>query len=185
MASVAEKSVLPKLFLCVIVRKKQEFMPQTTDLYRPNAAIIYQRSDGSVLVCERVKPVGAWQFPQGGIKKGESALSAACREGMAETGFRPNEYEVVAEKGPYRYDYPPAERERVLRKRGIPYAGQEQYYFLCRMHSDAAEPWLDNKEFRAYKWVQPAAFDFDALPDFKRGVYACVMKDFFGVEQQA
>ena len=95
-------------------------MPGSSELYRPNAAIIYQRSDGRVLLCERVKPAGAWQFPQGGIKKGESFLDAACREGMEETGFRPNEYEVIASRGPYRYIYPPKERERVLRKRGIP-----------------------------------------------------------------
>lgn len=156
-------------------------MSHTTELYRPNAAIIYQRSDGTVLVCERVKPAGAWQFPQGGIKKGEAPMEAACREGMEETGFRPNEYDVIAEHGPYRYDYPPKERERVLRKRGIPYAGQEQHYFLCRMHSDQAEPWLDNKEFCSYRWIQPADFDFDALPSFKRGVYRQVMSDFFGL----
>lgn len=156
-------------------------MDTTSTLYRPNAAIIYQRSDGSVLVCERVKPQGAWQFPQGGMKKGESPMEAACREGMEETGFRPNEYEVVGETGPYRYDYPPEERERVFRKRGIPYAGQEQYYFLCLMHDDRAEPWLDNKEFRAYRWVQPSDFDRNSLPAFKRGVYEQVFRDFFGV----
>ncbi len=153
------------------------------ELYRPNAAIIYRRSNGEVLVCERVRPAGAWQFPQGGIRRGESAQDAACREGMEETGFRPNEYDVVASHGPYRYDYPPAERERVLRKRGIPYAGQEQHYFLCRMKDDSAEPWLDNKEFCAYRWIQPEDFDLDALPDFKRGVYSRVLKDFFGVEK--
>lgn len=151
------------------------------ELYRPNAAIIYQRSDGRVLFCERVSPIGAWQFPQGGIKKGESPRTAAFREGMEETGFRPNEYDVVAEHGPYRYDYPPKERERVLRKRGIPYAGQEQYYFLVRMHSDEAEPWLDQKEFESYRWMQPQDFDFDCLPDFKRGVYQQVFRDFFGL----
>lgn len=151
------------------------------ELYRPNAAIIYQRSNGTVLVCERVNPDGAWQFPQGGIKKGESPLSAACREGMEETGFRPNEYDVIAEHGPYRYDYPPKERERVLRKRGIPYAGQEQRYFLCRMHDDKAEPWLDNKEFKGYKWVSPRAFDMECLPEFKRSVYKQVFHDFFGL----
>lgn len=156
-------------------------MPETPDLYRPNAAIIYQRSDGSVLVCERVKPEGAWQFPQGGVKKGETPVAAACREGMEETGFRPNEYEIVGQHGPYRYDYPAAERERVLRKRGISYAGQEQHYFLCRMHDDKAEPWLDNKEFRNYRWVQPAEFPMDSLPSFKRGVYEQVMHDFFGL----
>lgn len=154
---------------------------QSKELYRPNAAIIYQRSDGRVLVCERVKPEGCWQFPQGGIKKGEPPIVAACREGMEETGFRPNEYKVIAEHGPYRYDYPPKERERVLRKRGIPYAGQEQYYFLCLMHDDKAEPWLDNKEFRDYRWIFPAQFNLETLADFKREVYRQVLHDFFGV----
>ena len=153
------------------------------ELYRPNAAIIYRRSNGEVLICERVKPQGAWQFPQGGVKKGESPMDAACREGMEETGFRPNEYDVVEEHGPYRYDYPPAERERVLRKRGIPYAGQEQHYFLCLMHDDTAEPWLDYKEFCSYRWVQPEQFDLNWLPDFKREVYRCVLRDFFGIEK--
>ena len=153
------------------------------ELYRPNAAIIYQRKNGAVLVCERVKPAGAWQFPQGGVKKGEAPRDAACREGMEETGFRPNEYEVVAEHGPYRYDYPPAERERVLRKRGIPYAEQEQHYFLCLMHDDKAEPWLDNKEFCDYRWVQPEDFDLTALPAFKQDVYRRVLKDFFGIDK--
>ncbi len=153
------------------------------NLYRPNAAIVYRRSDGSVLVCERVKPAGAWQFPQGGIKKGETPMEAACREGMEETGFRPNEYRVVAECGPFRYDYPPKERERVLRKRGIPYAGQEQHYFLCQMNDDTAEPWLDGKEFCDYRWIQPAEFDLNSLPDFKRPVYEKVLRHFFGVGQ--
>lgn len=152
-----------------------------SNLYRPNAAIIYQRSNGDILICERVKPAGAWQFPQGGIKKGEAAVDAACREGMEETGFRPNEYRVVEERGPYRYDYPPQERERVLRKRGIAYAGQEQRYFLCRMNNDEAEPWLDGKEFCGYRWVQPRDFDLSSLPPFKRGVYEAVMRDFFSV----
>ncbi len=134
-----------------------------------------------MLICERSKQPGAWQFPQGGIKKGEAPRVAACREGMEETGFRPNEYEVVAETGPYRYDYPPKERERVLRKRGIPYAGQEQHYFLCRMHRDDAEPWLDHKEFCDYRWVQPADFDLSSLPEFKRPVYEQVMRDFFSI----
>ncbi len=156
-------------------------MSANNDLYRPNAAVIYQRRDGSVLVCERVKPAGAWQFPQGGVKKGEEPQEAARREGMEETGFRPNEYDIVAAHGPYRYDYPPAERERVLRKRGIPYMGQEQHYFLCLMHDDTAEPWLDNKEFCNYKWIQPKDFDMKTLPDFKRGVYKQVFRDFFGL----
>ena len=49
------------------------------------------------------------------------------------------------------------------------------------MHSDQAEPWLDNKEFRDYKWVLPAEVDLSSLPDFKRPVYEQVLRDFFNV----
>lgn len=156
-------------------------MSDHSDLYRPNAAAIYQRPNGDILICERSVPRGCWQFPQGGMKLGEEALLAAMREGMEETGFRPNEYEVEGTFGPYRYDYPEVERERVFKKRGIPYAGQEQFYFVFRMHDDVAEPWLDEREFCAYRWVKPADFDRSSLPEFKRGVYEQVFTDVFGL----
>ncbi len=155
------------------------------DLYRPNAAAIYQRPDGTILVCERVKPRGCWQFPQGGIDRGEAPLLAAQREGMEETGLRPNEYDVAGAFGPYRYEYGAADRERVFKKRGIPYAGQEQYYFLFRMHDMHSEPWLDQQEFCDYRWIRPEDMDFDCVPDFKRDVYYQVMKEAFGVDARA
>ncbi len=152
------------------------------ELYRPNAAVIYQRPDGRILVCERCKPRGSWQFPQGGMSAGEEPLSAAHREGMEETGLRPNEYDVIASYGPYRYDYGAADRERVFLKRGIPYAGQEQHYFLFRLHDMRSEPWLDQKEFCDYRWILPKEIDFESVPEFKREVYYTVMREAFGVE---
>ncbi len=157
-------------------------MSHQKELYRPNAAAIYQRPNGTILVCERVKPRGCWQFPQGGVTKGEDPMIAAQREGMEETGFRPNEYDVKGAFGPYRYDYDAKNRERVFKKRGIPYAGQEQNYFLFVMHNNEAEPWLDNKEFCDYRWIEPKDMDFDAVPDFKRDVYYQVIADVFGLD---
>ncbi len=151
------------------------------DLYRPNAAVIYQRPDGTILVCERVWPRGCWQFPQGGVSQGEDLLIAAQREGMEETGLRPNEYDMVACFGPYRYDYSEADRARVFQKRGIPYAGQEQHYFLFLLHDMRSEPWLDQKEFCNYRWIRPQDMDFDCVPDFKRPVYYQLMEEAFGV----
>jgi hypothetical protein len=42
---------------------------------------------------------------------------------------------------------------------------------------------IDTKqpEFRSWKWIEPAAFDLRWLPDFKRGVYRDVLRDFLGV----
>lgn len=152
------------------------------NLYRPNAAAIYMRPNGTILVCERTKPRSCWQFPQGGIAAGEAPLHAAKREGMEETGFRPNEYDVKGEFGTYRYDYNEKDRARVFKKRGIPYAGQEQYYFLFLMHNNEAEPWLDQTEFCNYSWISPKEMDIDAVPEFKRGVYRQVMRDVFGLQ---
>ncbi len=151
------------------------------DLYRPNAAVIYQRPDGTILVCERSHPRGSWQFPQGGVSAGEEPLLAAHREGMEETGLRPNEYDVIASYGPYRYEYGDADKQRVYLKRGIPYVGQEQHYFLFRLHDMRSEPWLDQREFCDYRWIYPDEFDFEAVPAFKRGVYFDVMKEVFGI----
>ena len=40
--------------------------------YRPNVAILLVREDDKILVCERLKVKGAWQFPQGGVDEGET-----------------------------------------------------------------------------------------------------------------
>lgn len=149
------------------------------ECFRPNAALIFQRSSGHILICERMKTRGAWQFPQGGIDPGETPAEAAMREGGEEVGFTPEEYDIIESKGLYRYYYPADVQKHVHSKRGHAYIGQEQTYFLCRMRDDADEPRLDNREFRAYRWILPQDFDLNWLPPFKRDVYEHVLADFF------
>ncbi len=48
--------------------------------YRPNACAIILDEDGSILLCERAKQRGAWQFPQGGVEIGEDPAGAILRE---------------------------------------------------------------------------------------------------------
>ena len=49
--------------------------------YRPNAGIVVFRKDKKVLVCARAdRQTNNWQFPQGGIDKGETPAEAAVRE---------------------------------------------------------------------------------------------------------
>ena len=105
-------------------------------MYRPNVAGLMVREDGKLLVCERSWQKGAWQFPQGGIDPGETALEAVKREIDEEVGFLPSQYEVVESRGGYRYDYPPEVLDYVREKRQQPFVGQEQEYFLCRLHAD-------------------------------------------------
>ena len=82
-------------------------------LYRPNVAGMMVRQDGKLLICERSGQKGAWQFPQGGIDPGETALEAVRREIGEEVGFLPSQYDIVESRRGYRYDYPPEVLENV------------------------------------------------------------------------
>jgi putative (di)nucleoside polyphosphate hydrolase len=150
-------------------------------LYRPNVAGMMVRQDGKLLICERSGQKGAWQFPQGGIDPGETALEAVRREIGEEVGVLPSQYDIVESRKGYCYDYPPEVLEYVREKRRQPFVGQAQEYFLCRLHADAPEPVLDDREFCDYKWIAPAEFKLEWLPEFKKKVYARVLEDFFNV----
>ncbi len=150
--------------------------------YRPNVAALVVRSDGKLLVCERIEVSGAWQFPQGGVDEGEAVEEALVREVEEEVGWEAEDYTIEKVKGGYRYDYP--EEVRVKKaSRKAQYVGQEQTYFLCRLRDGASEVDLtgEPREFEQAKWIDPGEFDLGWLPEFKRVVYQAVMEDFFGV----
>ena len=150
--------------------------------FRPNVAALITRSDGQLLICERWKNPGAWQFPQGGVDAGESSKAALYREVREEIGLKPKHYEVISSKEGYRYLYPEEVRAKKARKHGC--HGQEQVYYLCRLREGAPEVDVDQDppEFENFRWIEPEEFDLKWLPDFKREVYRQVLKDFFGVK---
>ena len=144
-------------------------------VYRRNVAIILRRSDGCVLVCERADYPGSWQFPQGGIDKGETNAEALEREVREEISLAPDYYRVVEHRGPYRYAFP-----KGVKKHGSD--GQEQVYFLADLiQSCGAVLKPDKKEFRDCKWIQPEKFQLTWAGEIKRDVYVQVFRDFFGV----
>jgi len=149
--------------------------------YRPNVAAVMVNSHGNVLICERSTIPGAWQFPQGGVDAGETLEQALYREVREEVGLEPRHYEVLERRSGYRYLYPPDVRGKKLQKHGN--HGQEQTYFRCLVHPHAPEVDVNQKprEFSSYRWILPEEFDLDWLPEFKREVYAQVIRDFFGI----
>jgi putative (di)nucleoside polyphosphate hydrolase len=149
--------------------------------YRPNVAILLTRDDGRLLICERHKVKGAWQFPQGGVDEGETLEEALKREVLEEVGIHPGSYDIIEMRGGYRYVYP---AEMKKKKRAGWFDGQEQTYYRCLLHDKKAVINVDQKprEFRDYKWILPSEFQLEWLPPFKREVYRKVMKDFFEVE---
>ncbi len=148
--------------------------------YRPNVALLLLDGHDQLLICERMKIGGAWQFPQGGMDEGESPLEALHREVEEEIGLPPASYEVLESRDGYRYLFP----LKLKRGKEGKFDGQEQTYFLCRLKEGAPPVNVDQKprEFRSHTWVKPSLFDLEWLPPFKRPVYREVLRDFFGVE---
>ncbi|MDG2124667.1 MAG: NUDIX domain-containing protein [Verrucomicrobiales bacterium] len=145
--------------------------------YRPNVAAILEDGEGRILVGERVDVEGAWQFPQGGVDAGESDEEALVREVEEELGIGEELYEVLERREGYRYRFA---GNRVKRGR---YHGQEQVYFRCRYNGGDADFDLGahQREFSRLKWILPGEFEMDWVPEFKRGVYAAVLRDFYEV----
>ena len=146
--------------------------------YRPNSAGILQRTDGRILIAERLNMPGAWQFAQGGMNPGETAEQALVREMEEELSLRPHDYLILTHKGPYRYLF------GKRKKKG--FDGQEQTYFLTLL--TAPESRINvrtiHQEFQRFRWIFPAEFDLCWLPEFKREVYGAVLFDFFGIDKK-
>ncbi len=147
--------------------------------YRSNVGAILQRADGRILIGERSNVAGAWQFPQGGVKKSETAHEALFRELQEEVSLTPEFYRVVESKGPYRYVFPPGRT-----KEG--FDGQEQTYFLIEFTGTDSDIDLtmDEPEFVQFRWIKPGEFQIEWVPAFKQEVYRKLFLDFFGIALQ-
>lgn len=148
--------------------------------YRKNVAFILRRPpSGEILVCERWGVAGGWQFPQGGVKAGESLEKAIDREVREELDLKPSAYRIVEQRGPYYYLF----TEGIKKK---DYDGQEQQYFLAELTDPKAKIRFTGKkpEFQALRWLLPHEFQLEWLPPMKRDVYKQVFQDFFGITLQ-
>jgi putative (di)nucleoside polyphosphate hydrolase len=138
--------------------------------FRPNVGIVLTSAAGQVLWAKRIGQQ-AWQFPQGGIKRGESPEAALFRELHEELGLLPQHVEVIGvTSGWLRYRLP----QRYLRRpRGRLCIGQKQKWFALRMlgedqlvRFDAS----DKPEFDGWRWVD-YWLPMDEVVEFKREVY--------------
>lgn len=137
-------------------------------LYRKNVAMVVLNAQGKLLACHRSDMTGAWQFPQGGMKEGETAEEAMYRELDEEIGT--SNVEILYQlPTPLRYDWP---EERYSRG----FHGQEQTYFLVRLKQGARINLSKQKkkgkkpEFDHYQWLSSSEF-ISRLSGFKKEVY--------------
>ena len=148
------------------------------DGYRPNVGIILANPRNDVFWGKRVHQ-HAWQFPQGGIKQGETPLQAMYRELEEEIGLHPQHVRVLGRTREWlRYEVP----EKWLRRsrdgepagagRGA-YRGQKQIWFLLRMTGRDCDVKLrasGHPEFDAWRW-HDYWVPLEHVIDFKREVY--------------
>lgn len=145
------------------------------DGYRPNVGIVIANSEGRVLWARRVGQ-DAWQFPQGGIKSGESPDDAVFRELKEETGLDPDQVKVVGStRGWLRYRLP----RRLLRQNNSNFVGQKQRWYLLEMRApDEAVSfnYSDSPEFDHWQWVS-YWYPLGQVVSFKREVYRKALKE--------
>lgn len=141
------------------------------DGFRPNVGIVVQNDRGRLLWARRVGGHDAWQFPQGGILKGETAEDALFRELYEEVGLTDGTVEIRARtKGWLRYRLPRNLRRRNSTPRFI---GQKQRWFLLRLVADDDAVRVDRSEqpeFDHWRWVS-YWYPVGQIISFKREVY--------------
>jgi putative (di)nucleoside polyphosphate hydrolase len=152
------------------------------DGYRPNVGIIILNHKNQVFWGKRVRE-HSWQFPQGGIKTGESPEEAMFRELMEEVGLSQEHVEVVGRtRGWLHYDVP---SNWVRREWRGSYRGQKQIWFLLRLigrDSDVCLRKTPHPEFDAWRWNDYWA-PVDHVIEFKKEVYERALIEFAALLQ--
>ena len=140
------------------------------DGYRPNVGIILVNQKNEVFWGKRVRE-HSWQFPQGGIKRGESPEQAMFRELHEEVGLHPEHVRIIGRTREWlRYEVP---TQWVRREWRGHYRGQKQIWFLLRLVGRDTDVHLratDHPEFDAWRWNE-YWIPLESVIEFKRDVY--------------
>lgn len=148
--------------------------------FRPNVGIILANQQNEVFWGKRIRE-HAWQFPQGGIKQGESPEQAMYRELEEETGLLVQHVEIIGRTQDWlRYEVP----ERWVRRewRGH-YRGQKQIWYLLRLtgrDNDIDLRASGHPEFDAWRWSE-FWIPLDSVIEFKRDVYQKALNELAGM----
>jgi putative (di)nucleoside polyphosphate hydrolase len=146
------------------------------DGFRPNVGIVLLNQRNQVFWGKRIR-THSWQFPQGGIKYGETPEQAMFRELHEEVGLLPDHVRIVARTRDWlRYEVP----DHFIRRdaRGH-YRGQKQIWFLLQLtgrDSDMNLRATDHPEFDAWRWNE-YWIPLEVVIEFKRDVYQMALTE--------
>ena len=147
-----------------------------SDGFRANVGIVLMRANGEVFLGRRTGGRG-WQFPQGGMREGESFEQALYRELHEEIGLTSADVKVLARTERWlRYRLP----SRYIRRNRHPVCiGQKQCWFLLRLERENASFAFDSNsepEFDEWRWTgywEPVR----EVIYFKRAVYVKALEE--------
>ncbi len=146
------------------------------DGYRPNVGIILCNAKNEVFWGKRIRQ-HSWQFPQGGIKHGETPEQAMYRELMEEVGLAPQHVRILGRTREWlRYEVP---SNWVRREWSSNYKGQKQIWFLLRLVGRDCDVCLrssEHPEFDAWRWSQYWV-PLNSVIEFKREVYKQALEE--------
>lgn len=144
--------------------------------FRPNVGIVLLNQRNQVFWGKRLR-THSWQFPQGGIKYGETPEQAMYRELHEEVGLTSDHVRILARTRDWlRYEVP----DRFIRRdaRGH-YRGQKQIWFLLQLtgrDSDMNLRATSHPEFDAWRWNE-YWIPLEVVIDFKRDVYQMALTE--------
>ncbi len=144
--------------------------------YRLNVGIILVNESGRVFWGKR-QGHDAWQFPQGGLGAGETAVEAMIRELREEVGLEREDIEILGvTKRWLKYKLP----KQYLRHGTDPLViGQKQKWYLLKLISSEQKVRLDlsdSPEFDSWRWIDYQEPESQVI-FFKKQVYAQALKE--------
>ena len=144
--------------------------------FRPNVGIVLLNQRNQVFWGKRIR-THSWQFPQGGIKYGETPEQAMFRELHEEVGLQREHVRVLARTRDWlRYEVPDHYIRREARGH---YRGQKQIWFLLQLtgrDNDMNLRATDKPEFDAWRWNEYWV-PLEVVIDFKREVYQLALTE--------
>jgi putative (di)nucleoside polyphosphate hydrolase len=144
--------------------------------FRPNVGIVLLNTKNQVFWGKRLR-THSWQFPQGGIKHGETPEQAMFRELHEEVGLKHDHVRILARTRDWlRYEVPDHYIRREARGH---YRGQKQIWFLLQLlghDSDLNLRATDHPEFDAWRWNEYWV-PLEAVIEFKRDVYQMALSE--------
>jgi putative (di)nucleoside polyphosphate hydrolase len=144
--------------------------------YRANVGIVICNGQGRLLWAKRIGQ-DAWQFPQGGIRQGETLEEALYRELDEEVGLQQEHVKVIHQTRDWlRYQLP----KNFIRRHSMPICiGQKQKWFLLGLEVSESEIDLTRSsqpEFDSWRWVT-YWHPLHEVIDFKREVYRQALQE--------